>query len=292
MERFARRPQPIPRSGSWVFGSPSSPQSQAPSLFGEWLVLRVAASESDRHLDASLARTEDVTRALRGALLRHAVDPPPAALSGHAPDGRRLERAHAAFLALPDIRDRHASGAVIGAAAVLPRDIAPDDYQAILLAVARWEQSGLRLLLGRLGAMQLARAEDSGGARSLDPASWTGPARRWASVTPVALDKNPGDLTARDPAVAAEAARRAEEIVARACAHICLPRPTAVRVMRRSRFAGVPPAPAFMPFPRHGSGFKRVCVHVELSFEEPVAGPVLLGVGRYFGVGLCGPWRE
>jgi len=289
MERFARTPQPIPLSGSWVFGSPPSTLSQAASLFGEWLVLRAAPIESDHYLGVPLARAEDVTRALRGALLHHAVDPPPA-LSGHAPDGRRLERAHAAFLALPDIRDQHSSSAVSGAAIVLPRDIAPGDYQAILLAAARWERSGMRLVLGRLGAMRLARDEDSG--RSLDPGCWIGPARRWASVTPIALDKNPGDLSARNPAVAAEAARRAEEIVARACAHICLPRPTAVRVMRRSRFAGVPPAPAFMPFPRHGSGFKRVCVHVELRFEEPVAGPLLLGVGRHFGVGLCGPWRE
>lgn len=61
--------------------------------------------------------------------------------------------------------------------------------------------------------------------------------------------------------------------------------------MRRSRFAASPPAPAFMPFPRHGreKKFQRVCVHAELEFEEPVAGPVMLGVGRYFGVGLCGP---
>jgi len=46
-----------------------------------------------------------------------------------------------------------------------------------------------------------------------------------------------------------------------------------------------------MPYPRKGYGckLKRVCVHVELRFDEPVTGPVLLGVGRYFGVGLCAP---
>ncbi len=48
-----------------------------------------------------------------------------------------------------------------------------------------------------------------------------------------------------------------------------------------------------MPFPRKPAGagsdkFARVCVHAEVEFAEPVEGPVLLGAGRYFGVGLCG----
>jgi CRISPR-associated protein Csb2 len=47
-----------------------------------------------------------------------------------------------------------------------------------------------------------------------------------------------------------------------------------------------------MPFPRKpgGSGsdkFTRVCVHAVLEFEERVEGPVLLGAGRYFGLGVC-----
>jgi CRISPR-associated protein Csb2 len=142
-------------------------------------------------------------------------------------------------------------------------------------------------VLGRLGVMQLERVECRDAGSALDPATWCRPSRRWASVTPVALDRNPGDLTAWDPRLAAQAARRAEEIVARACEHVGLPRPARVRVMRRSLFGAAPPAPSFMPYPRKGHGFKRVCVHVELRFEEAVAGPVLLGVGRYFGVGLC-----
>lgn len=85
----------------------------------------------------------------------------------------------------------------------------------------------------------------------------------------------------------------AEEIVTRGCAHICLPKPTRVRVMRRSMFPGTPSAPEFVPFPRKAerSGsdkFTRLWLHAELEFAKPVEGPVLLGAGRYFGVGLCG----
>lgn len=271
--------------------------SFAPSVFGELIVLREVADRDGRCLGLPLSRTEDVTRALRGALLSHAVDPPPAALSGHTPDGRRLERPHAAFVALPGVRpDR-----VAGVAIALPREIADEERQAILLAAARWEQAGLRLLLGRLGAMQLGRADAPAADDPLSPARWLGPARRWATVTPIALQHNPGKLAARDPDKAAQAARRAEGIIAGACAHLGLPSPARVRVARGSSFPGAPSAPEFMPFPRPdprraaapGSGrFQRVCVHAELEFAEPVEGPVLLGAGRYFGIGLCRARRE
>jgi CRISPR-associated protein Csb2 len=226
-------------------------------------------------------------------MLRHALDPPPPVLSGHAQDGRSLERPHAAFLALPELDSRSGEpGSIAGVAVVLPRELDIAERQAALLGAARWERNGLRLVLGKLGVIPLARCEASAGS-SLDSATWTRPARRWTSVTPVALHHNPGDLTARDPAKAARAARRAEEIVATGCAHVGLPLPARVRIMRRSRFPGIPSAPEFMPFPRKPAAgaerLKRVCVHVEIGFAEPVQGPVLLGAGRYFGVGLCAP---
>jgi CRISPR-associated protein Csb2 len=214
-------------------------------------------------------------------------------LSGHEPDGLRLERPHVAFLALPGPGSRNSPATIAGVAIVLPRDIEETDRRAILLAAARWEQSGARLLLGRLGAMRLARVSDPGSGESLGLSALVGPSRRWASLTPVALQRNPGDLAAPNPEIAARAVRRAEEIVSRGCAHIWLPPPTRVRVLRRSLFPGAPSAPAFMPFPRPTPGrpprperFQRVCVHVELEFAEPVEGPLLLGAGRYFGVGV------
>lgn len=266
-------------------------------MFDESLVLRVSPAEGEQTSALSLTYAEEVARALRNALMCHAVDPPPAALSGHQSDGRPLERPHAAFLALPDLRANTSSSRIAGVAIVLPRAIDPEERQAILLAAARWERGGLRLVLGRLGALQLSRVDeptaDPLARHFLDPHRWSGPSRRWATVTPLALHHNPGDLTAQSPAQAARAARRAAEIVARGCAHIGLPPPTQVRVMRRSTFPGIPTAPEFMPFPRKPSRpgsnkFQRVCVHAELEFAEKVEGPVLLGAGRYWGVGLCG----
>ncbi len=310
-ERPKGRPGPRASQGSWIFARsvparaagrspledpsgrlPAPPAPLSHPVFGQWLVLSAVPSESIPGSRLSLARAEDFTRAVRGALLHHAIDPAPAALSGHAPDGPRLDRPHAAFLALPDLHAPAAQSRIVGAAIALPRDIDAAAHQAILLAAARWERGGLRLLLGRLGALQLARADHPEPGSPLDPAKWTRPARRWASVTPVALPRNPGDLTARDPRVAAKATERTRQIVAHACEQVGLPRPARVRVAPRSLFPAAPPAPTFMPYPRLGSGFKRVCVHAEVEFEEEIAGPLLIGAGRYFGVGLCAPVAE
>ena len=44
----------------------------ATSVFGEWIVLREIPSEYGRRLGVKLSKTEDIARALRGALLSHA----------------------------------------------------------------------------------------------------------------------------------------------------------------------------------------------------------------------------
>jgi CRISPR-associated protein Csb2 len=267
IERHATAAPPIP----------AADRSPARSVFGELLILRQTASHDESAPAHPLGIAEELSRALRGALLHHAEDPPPPVLSGHAPDGRP----HTAFLALPDLASP--SGTVRGAAIALPREIEVEEIQAVLLAAARWERSGMRLWLGRLGEIRFERVESP----AADPAPWVGPASRWASITPIALDRNPGDLFARDPGTAARATLRAEEIVAAACRHIGLPAPADVRLLHRSLFTEIPPAAAFMPYPRRGGGFQRVCVHVELRFAEPILGPVFLGVGRYFGMGSC-----
>lgn len=270
----------------------SAPREPWPrSVFGEWLLLRLAEGPGER-LSLDSTQTEDITRAVRGALLHYADDPPPAALSGHQPDGRPLEGPHLACLALPDLERSQSRADLLGVAILLPRDVDAASRQAVLRALGRWERSGLRLLLGRAGAARLARIASGDENGALDPTMWTSPSSRWASVTPVALDRNPGDLFARDLAAAAQAVRRAQQTVALACEQIGLPRPASVEVMPRSPIDGVPSAARFMPFPRTGRAFKRVCVHVDLRFDQPVCGPVLLGVGRYFGLGLCRPWGE
>ena len=51
-------------------------------------------------------------------------------------------------------------------------------------------------------------------------------------------------------------------------------------------------ARAYPAFPADPSKHQRVKVHARLEFPMPVAGPVLLGAGRYYGLGLCRPQPE
>jgi CRISPR-associated protein Csb2 len=262
----------------------------ARSIFGEWIVFREAPREGARRLGIRLQRTEDVTRAVRGAMLHHAEDAPPAVLSGHTPDGRPLDRPHVAFVTLADVASRYSSGSILGVAVLLPREIEEHERRVVLQAIAHWEACGLELKLGRAGVLRLERIIDRDPRSTLDPATWTRPSKRWASVTPVALDKNPGNLFSRDPQEVAEAARCAETIVGESCERIGLQRPKWVEIVRRSLFSAAPAAREFAPFPKvegKNGSLRRVCVHVEMRFDKPVAGPVLIGAGRYFGVGLC-----
>ncbi len=261
------------------------------SVFGEWIVLREIAGESDRRIGLKLSRTEDITRALRGALLSHAEGMIPEVLSGHDSSGRPLQRPHVAYVPLADVGSRYASGNILGAAILLPRSIEAEERRAVLRAIGRWEEAGLRLTLGRVGALQLERVVDGDPRKTLDPSTWTRRSRRFGSITPVALDRNPGYLHSKDPKEASTAARSAEEIVMQSCERIGLPTPRWVEIIRRSLFDAAPAARSYMPFPRkssNGKGTSRVCVHIEMGFEEPVSGPVLIGAGRYFGLGFCG----
>lgn len=275
---------------SYARGSETAAETPRSSVFGEWLTFREISSEETPRLGLRLSRTEDLTRALRGALLSHAEAPVPPVLSGHDENGRPSERPHVAYVPLADIGSNYSSGAVLGLAVVLPRGISSEERRAVLRAIGRWEESGTRLTLGRSGALRLERVLDADPRRTLDPAYWNRPARRWGSVTPIALDRNPGNLYSDDPREAAEAARNAEEIVKKSCERIGLPPPRWVEVLRRSLFDAAPPARSYGPFPSKsasGNATRRVCVHIEMCFEEPVAGPVLIGAGRFFGLGLC-----
>lgn len=282
------------RRGARSTGTVSPPNT----VFGsDWVHFRVVPGGGRaRPPRLQLSRAPDLARALRGALLKHADQPVPEVLSGHDADGAPLTRPHVAFVPLADVGSRWARGVILGVAVVMPRGIDDDERRAVLRALGRFEEAGrdrqCDLWMGRAGALTVERVVDRDSRSTLQRGAWVGPARRWASVTSVALDRNPGDLRSTDPEKAAQAEAKAETIVRDSCTAIGLPEPEWVQVMRRPVFDAAPKADAFMPFPRRPGATRRVCVHVEMKFTDPVAGPVLLGAGRYFGLGLCRPVRE
>lgn len=290
----------------------SGPEPLPASLFSrrpeEWIVFGVVAPPGGRRhlLDISLA--QEVARAMRGLLLRHldlGVAPP--SLTGHEPGGSPAANPHLAFVPLAHVGAVHATGTILGIALVPPPDLPAVARNLLLRALYDAEKEAaageageasallpppLRLTLGRHGVLHLRRLTRPADRRTLDPRRWCGPSRRWATVTAIALGRNPGKLDARDPDVVARAEMEAEATIVADCERIGLPRPEAVWIHRRSLLQGAPAARRFMPFPRQGSGPRRVCVHAEVLFGAPVHGPVILGAGRFFGLGLCAPLRE
>jgi CRISPR-associated protein Csb2 len=108
-------------------------------------------------------------------------------------------------------------------------------------------------------------------------------------VTPVALDRNPGNLGAADPGVRAAALEAARRSIIAGVRRIGLPAPVEVTVVRSCVVPGTAAPHAYPRFANGAGTLARVLVHVELRFAERVCGPVLLGAGRYRGLGLCLP---
>lgn len=246
---------------------PSEPGPVRP-VFGDMVVFRRLAGPVLPMLGFYSA-----TDALRGAALAHCPEPIPEVLSGHRPDGRPSEQPHVAFVPLPDVGHRHADGHIMGLAAVLPTSLEDVERRLVLQALARIEH----LTLGEAGSWSVTRVTTDAWQRAIQPETWRGPATRWASVTPVLLDRYPKDLLTAET----------ESIVADACERIGLPRPSYVLASSHAILAGVPPTHAF----RRVRKPPRPMVHVVLDFPVPVAGPMLLGAGRYRGWGLCRPLR-
>jgi CRISPR-associated protein Csb2 len=81
----------------------------------------------------------------------------------------------------------------------------------------------------------------------------------------------------------------AGDIIAGSCARVGLPVPLEfVSVGKFSLFKGVPPADS--KFFRLGDRQRnRYAAHVTIGFKERVRGPLVLGAGRHYGLGLMRP---
>jgi CRISPR-associated protein Csb2 len=274
------------------YGRPLRPAGAVPSqsVFASegWILFE--RSGGSRPLSS---RTGDLTRALRAALIeRHGPGLSPA-LSGHDPDGSPTTKPHLAFAALPFVGHEHADGSVQGFAIILPREMAEEDRVNALRLVAAWENANSDELTlgGNFPPMKLRRV-DLSSKDALSPIRWTRPARRFITATPIALDRNPGNLRSNFEQTAAKASVHAQRTIADACEQVGLPRPLRVEVSFAPLLRGAQPARAFVPWPQKPGRTARVRVHAELHFDQEVEGPVLIGAGRHFGLGLCLPVSE
>lgn len=260
---------------------------------GEWLVFQF--EPRSRRFPSS--RTAEVTTTLRKAIFRYSPDPLPEGLSGHLRDGTPSSRPHAGFLALPSVGHAHADGRLMGVAVGMPDVLDGKSKLALLRAVGAWEQtaSPLALTLGRQGVLEMERLIGTSSALvTLRAQLWRRPSRRWVSATPVALPTHPGRLTGGTPSARGAAWCRAEQAVVDSCRHVGLPEPADVVVSLDPLITGGLLASRFPAFHQRGRGGEPVArrlVHASVTFDQPLAGPLVLGAGRYVGLGLMRPFE-
>ena len=110
---------------------------------------------------------------------------------------------------------------------------------------------------------------------------YTEASRRWATVTPMVL---PGHLNGRG------LARRQTKLVLKSLAHAGIMTPISeIHLQPDPIFPGAERAGCYR-VPEYLSQFTKT--HVLITFSEPVVGPLVLGAGRYVGLGLMAGLNE
>ena len=228
--------------------------------------------------DASLPGTAatHVAYALKAALMRRWKEDAPGGapwwVSGHdipATGDYQLAR----FLVLPAVGHRYSDGRLHGACVWIPPQADPAERDtATDLAVTLGEFYVAHL--GRVAVSETA-ASDRRPRWAADPRRWKGPASAWVTALPALNDRH-GFPTGDD--------------VARWCRQAGLPAPRheSIFVSRRPTVSGgVELRTHHVARPGHRAtrGFAHVC----FTLEEPVEGPVAVGAGRSYGLGLCAP---
>lgn len=293
-----RRPLP----GEIVAKSPhvTPAVAETESVFGaRWIIL-----EDDGGRCPDLRGIAVVSRRLRQALMDHyGAAPIPEFVSGHQSDGSPATEPHMAIIPIADAGHAHSEGRLMGLAVVLPRTLEErwiraernwaggleeGDDTRTLRDFDRLLGKITQLKLGPLGVWNVSRIIETR-KESLRPERYVKTAVRWASVTPIVLDRFPKSKTAE------ERDDEMEAIVAASCLNIGLPSPSAVRLAKHAAVKGAPSAypsgnsPAWSGWTLPANLNKRLLTHAVIEFSEPVRGPVLLGAGRFVGLGLCLP---
>lgn len=231
-----------------------------------------------------LVAAPQVMSCWRAALLSrcgHDVSELRVLVSGHDADGSPTENPHVALVPLAFVGHRHATGRLVGVAALIPSGLDTDIRRQLLRLLG----SVTELRLGPLGVWTLNRELSDRPMWNLRAEAWTAypeGALHWASVTPIAFDRHP---KAKSPAAYESECR---EMVETACQAIGLPKPRDVVMTQVSPHLGAATSAEFPPLLRK-DGSRRRHSHVILTFDEPVCGPITLGAGRYRGYGWCRP---
>jgi CRISPR-associated protein Csb2 len=277
----------------------------------ELLVLMV-----DRNIDQpsyTLSDTLVLTRRLRDAVMASCPHtPPPAWISGHdEKTGEPTKDPHIAFLPLPFVGHKYADGSIKGLAIAFPKtNVVSLHERGSMLGPVFFEKNGeprkIELRLGDSGSWSGHIAEGGTLAQSLQQETWIKPSHKWASVTPVVLDRFPKNSRNADRK---DWEHEVREIVTQSCIRAGYPAPISIDLDTTSWLMGSPRAysksrplrtgdshtekaelgDGFPRFPTRNGKPPRLQIHVHLTFDCLVKGPVLMGAGRFLGYGFFRP---
>ena len=282
--------RPTIRPGTPIFTE--QPQDTEPVR--DWLVLEAVDGEvPDIRAAALVCRVlrQTLMSGYRKAGLENSI---PEIVSGHALDGTPTRLPHVAIAPMAFAGFPHADGRVLGFALIPPRGTALDrieGFRAAFENVTNYHPGEARRVL-RLEGLPLTKPlclapapADKSHKRSLLSGPYLEPSRLWASATPIVLERH---LKRKDDA-------EARELVARSCEYAGLPRPSTdcIQVGKHSAVEGMPPArplagePPWARWRVPESLSSRPLVHAVIDFGQDVPGPILLGAGRFTGLGFC-----
>lgn len=220
---------------------------------------------------------------LRSALLACCADPLSASISGHLENGNPSPEPHMSVIPLANVGHRHADGNIMGFAVLFPENATATERKQLEQGLRRLET----LKLGVLGIWRLHLIESealASIAKTLRPNTYVDASQYWASVTPVAFGRHPKKQAGKDVL----------SLIAQNCREIGLPEPVSANIVRAGKFHAVPLAGEF----KQSTDLQRclylkdkLLAHIELRFDRPVSGPLILGAGRFLGLGLCRPYR-
>jgi CRISPR-associated protein Csb2 len=238
-----------------------------PSVYTDLVLFRFAGLRPQARL------TVQFTDSLRSAVLRLAGREAPEVLHGHGADGRP----HVAFLALPDVGGDHSDGHLLGLAVAVP-DLPAEQRAAVLRAVLGLRKDGLdgvvEISVPAIGDVELLYQPGLVRPWGASPQRWRQGSRRWVSATPVVLDRFP------------KRPEQVEEEVLGCLRRVGLPEPVEVQISKNPLLpGGARLRPTELPHRVTGRQYR----HIAVTFDRRVAGPVLVGAGRYLGVGLLAP---
>lgn len=191
----------------------------------------------------------------------------------------------------PSARSSFGDGRTMGVAVILPHpsrvaDVARQRLEveialSRLLGLATDESIPVRV--PSVGPVRLRMPDARHIRETLRETHYRRVASCWSTVTPVVHSRH--------------LPRRSEQAlfdqVAQECADVGLPAPARVSVRRTPRFRGAPGLIDTSRLPESWVGPARgPQAHLDLWFDTPIVGPVLLGRARHFGLGLCLPFED